>query len=310
LLVCWCGASQLTRGRVCSWQLLLGLASAAFVWFQSPGTHGHVLLSQTGLPKPGRRNMRIIVKAKVYVTIDGRRLVCVGIRQPPGVHDEISYYGQTIANLLSGAPSLTRGRRKFTIVCLWCSPTHSFSGPSSAGLMTIFFCLRFETLPTCRASSPYLYPSRVGWPSYTPQRRVTFSSPLNNSLGYSDGTWTDSIRSCSVSSAATSQSYITTDDKSASLCWCQAPTHLRAHGLIFITFRQLHVFYVGHLLWREDGHAVYNCCWASPAQLFLGPSHAELENYILLSEIQESLNLEGQVPIFISSGTWWPSYLS
>jgi hypothetical protein len=29
---------------------------------------------------------------------------------------------------------------------------------------------------------------------------------------------------------------------------------------------------VGRSLWRENGSAVYNCCWSSPAQSFLGPS--------------------------------------
>jgi hypothetical protein len=33
---------------------------------------------------------------------------------------------------------------------------------------------------------------------------------------------------------------------------------------------------VGGSLWREDGSAVYNCCWSSPAQSFLGPSPAAL----------------------------------
>jgi hypothetical protein len=43
-----------------------------------------------------------------------------------------------------------------------------------------------------------------------------------------------------------------------------------------------------------------NCCWASPAQSFLGPSPAGLMTY-LLSQIRDSPNLEGQVPVFISS---------
>jgi hypothetical protein len=29
--------------------------------------------------------------------------------------------------------------------CCWSSPAHSFSGPSPAGLMSIFYCFRFET---------------------------------------------------------------------------------------------------------------------------------------------------------------------
>jgi hypothetical protein len=49
------------------------------------------------------------------------------------------------------------------------SPAQLFSGPSPAGLLTTFYCLRFETPPTWRAKSPYLYPPGTGWPSYTPR---------------------------------------------------------------------------------------------------------------------------------------------
>jgi hypothetical protein len=53
----------------------------------------------------------------------------------------------------------------------------SIPGPSPAGLMTVFYCLRFETPPTWRVKSPCLYPPGTGWPSYTPRRWVHFSSP-------------------------------------------------------------------------------------------------------------------------------------
>jgi hypothetical protein len=53
----------------------------------------------------------------------------------------------------------------------------SFSGPSTAGHMIIFYCLRFETPPTWRARSPYLYPPETGRPSYTPRHWVPLSSP-------------------------------------------------------------------------------------------------------------------------------------
>jgi hypothetical protein len=43
--------------------------------------------------------------------------------------------------------------------------------------MTTFYCLRFETPPTLRAMSPYLYPPGTGWPGYTPRHWVPFSSP-------------------------------------------------------------------------------------------------------------------------------------
>jgi hypothetical protein len=45
-------------------------------------------------------------------------------------------------------------------------------------LVTTFYCLRFETLPTWRARSPYLYPLvGTGLSDYTPSHWVPFSSP-------------------------------------------------------------------------------------------------------------------------------------
>jgi hypothetical protein len=41
----------------------------------------------------------------------------------------------------------------------------------------ITLCLRFENPATWKARSPYLYPPRTGWPSYTPRYWVPFSSP-------------------------------------------------------------------------------------------------------------------------------------
>jgi hypothetical protein len=61
--------------------------------------------------------------------------------------------------------------------CCWSSPAQSFSGRSPAGLMTIFYSLRFQTFPTWRARSPYLYPRGTGRPGYTPRHWVPFSSP-------------------------------------------------------------------------------------------------------------------------------------
>jgi hypothetical protein len=42
--------------------------------------------------------------------------------------------------------------------CYWPSPGQSFSGPSPAGLMTMFYCLIFETPLTWRDTSLYFYP--------------------------------------------------------------------------------------------------------------------------------------------------------
>jgi hypothetical protein len=59
----------------------------------------------------------------------------------------------------------------FSVVynCCWASPAQSFSGPSPAGFMTTFYCLRFETPSNWRVRSAYLYPPGTGWPGYTPE---------------------------------------------------------------------------------------------------------------------------------------------
>jgi hypothetical protein len=52
----------------------------------------------------------------------------------------------------------------------------SFSGQIPAGLMTTF-----ETPPTWRATSLYLYRPGIGWPEYTPRHWVPFPSPPTTS---------------------------------------------------------------------------------------------------------------------------------
>jgi hypothetical protein len=61
LLVSWCGASSLTRGRVCRLQLLLDFASAAILGAESRGNHDHILLSQIRRLQPGRPDLCIYV---------------------------------------------------------------------------------------------------------------------------------------------------------------------------------------------------------------------------------------------------------
>jgi hypothetical protein len=49
---------------------------------------------------------------------------------------------------------------------------------------------------------------------------------------------------------------------------------------------------VGRPLWREDGSVVYNCCWSSPAQSFLGPSPAGLMAIFYCLRFKPPPNLE------------------
>jgi hypothetical protein len=73
------------------------------------------------------------------------RSVYLGVKPPIGAPRPDFCYCQTVADLpMWGVLFHKRTVLSFT-------PAQSFSGPSPAGLMTIFYCLSFETPPTWRA---------------------------------------------------------------------------------------------------------------------------------------------------------------
>jgi hypothetical protein len=78
-----------------------------------------------------------------------------------------------------------------------------------------------------------------------------------------------------LSSQSQSQSHVTTDGQPASLSWNKAPIRgLRPDLDYCLTVAGLLIW--GRPLWWEDGSAVCNCYWSSPAQSFLGPSPVRL----------------------------------
>jgi hypothetical protein len=85
----------------------------------------------------------------------------------------VLYYCQTAACLLMWyALSDKRACLSFTIAAD--SSALSFSSPSPVRLMTIFYSLRFQTPPTWRAKSPYLYPQEHGCPVLPPSTGFPF----------------------------------------------------------------------------------------------------------------------------------------
>jgi hypothetical protein len=81
----------------------------------------------------------------------------------------------------------TEHLRSVVYNCCWASPAQSFSGPSPTGLMTIFYCLRFETSATWRVRSLYFYLPGTGWSSYTPQSLCSLFVASYDSQGYGGG---------------------------------------------------------------------------------------------------------------------------
>jgi hypothetical protein len=87
------------------------------------------------------------------------------------------YYCQTVARLLMwGALSDERTGLLFTIAAGPRQRSHSqIRLPQDS--WPRFYCLKFETPPTWRARSPYLYHPGTRWPNYNPRHWVPFTSP-------------------------------------------------------------------------------------------------------------------------------------
>jgi hypothetical protein len=118
-----------------------------------------------------RVRVRVTLRLAVY-----RQSVRLGDK-PLETHDKYFFSTehlglQSLCNILSDM----RMGLSFTIAA---GPRQrsKFLGPSLAGLVTIFYCLRFETPPNWRSMSPYFYPPRTGWLGCTPIYWVPFSSP-------------------------------------------------------------------------------------------------------------------------------------
>jgi hypothetical protein len=113
------------------------------------------------------------LKVNVMLRTTVSRTVYLNTKPPSGAQDKLS----DSCVFVEAGRLLWRQDASIIYNCCWPSPAQSFSGLSPAGLMTTFYCLRFETPATWRARSPYLYPPGTVWLSYIPRNRVPFSPP-------------------------------------------------------------------------------------------------------------------------------------
>jgi hypothetical protein len=184
LRIRWYGAPSLTGGRVCRLQLLPVLASAVILGSQSRETHYQILLSQVRnspnveghFPVVISPRKRVAQKSKLYYDQRsvGQYLLVSSTHLGPNTRFLLS---SDCCGFDDVGHLLWREDGSVIYNCCWPLPTQSFSGSSPERLMTIFYCLRFETPPTWKARSLYLYPPGTGWSICIPRHWVTFSSP-------------------------------------------------------------------------------------------------------------------------------------
>jgi hypothetical protein len=112
-------------------------------------------------PSPLTRSPRsttVFCYSRSHVTTGGQSASLSWCQAPIyGLHQILFFTVRQLRICWCGALSLKRRRVCVHNSC-WPSPAQSFLGPSPAGLVTIFYCLRFETPPTWRARFRYLYP--------------------------------------------------------------------------------------------------------------------------------------------------------
>jgi hypothetical protein len=130
-----------------------------------------MLLCNNMVPKGNERvRVRVTLQLAVY-----RQSVRLGDK-PLKTHDQHFFFQ---LNTCGYSPYLTSSLRGWVccLQLLLVLASTVILGSKSRWTHDIYYCLKFETPPTWRAKSSYLYPPGTGWPSYTPRHWVLFSSP-------------------------------------------------------------------------------------------------------------------------------------
>jgi hypothetical protein len=102
-----------------------------------------------------------------------------------------------------------------------------------------------------------------------------------------------------------SKSKICYDRQSVGQSVLVSSTHL---GLMTRFLLLLRVCSCGASFWRENGSAIYNCCWSSPALSFLGLSPTGLVTIFYCLRIETPPTWRARFPYLYPPGTGWPSY--
>jgi hypothetical protein len=108
----------------------------------------HSLIPSNHVPLPSQETLSIVILSQVQVQVTLRltvsQSVSVGVEPHLGLMTRHFLLFDSYGLVFCGAPSLTSGW-VCLLYMLLALPAQSFSGPSTLGLATISYCLRFET---------------------------------------------------------------------------------------------------------------------------------------------------------------------
>jgi hypothetical protein len=121
------------------------------------------------------------------------------------------------------------------------------------------------------------------------------------------GIWTCVHAGIPIENQNQSQSYIMINGQSASLSWFKAS--FGAQDQTFVTLRQLQVCWCRAPSLTKEQVCSLQLLLAITSAVILGSESHRTHDHMLLSQIRDSCNLEGQVPIFsYPPGTGCPNY--
>jgi hypothetical protein len=115
-------------------------------------------------------------RVKSYITTDAQSASLSCNKAPIWDLRPDFYYCRTVADLLTMGSSLWREDGSVVYNCCWSSPAQSFSGPSSVGLATIFYSLRFETSLFVASCDSQVYSESIRPRLHTDRKQNTHSS--------------------------------------------------------------------------------------------------------------------------------------
>jgi hypothetical protein len=199
------------------------------------------------------------------------RAFCLGVESPSGVQDQIFITSDSLLALASAVILVSQSRGTHNHVLL----------------------SQNRDSPTWRARSP-----EIRWPSYNPKQWVPFPSPPTTRRATMEVFEPASTRGSTTTRLPVYHQSVLLRDK---------PLDINDQSFFFQLNPCGRSPYVTSSLMRG-----FVRCLQFPLGLasavILRSEFRGTHDHILLSQIRDSPNLEGQVLIFLSAGTEWPSY--
>jgi hypothetical protein len=234
------------------------------------------------------------VKFKVMLRPTVSRQVSLGVKRLSGAYDQIFITVRQLRVCWCGALSLTRDwvcRLQFLLGLA----SAVILGSKSRGTRDHILLSQIQDPPNWRARFPYLYPPGTGWPSYNPRHWVPFSS-----LPTIRRTTVEVLEPASTRGLTHTQVKVILRP-TVGRPVCPGVKHpFVAYDQNFITVRRLRICWCGALSLSRELVCRLQMLLVFVSAVILGLEFLGTRDNILMSQIRDSTNLEGQISVFMS----------